>query len=56
MLIVLVPLHYYFTFNANKTNTVHVDDNLASPRTQEVYCRITLKKPKQSDQERSDML
>lgn len=31
MLIVLVSLEYYFTFKANKTNMVHVDDNLASP-------------------------
>lgn len=30
LLIVLVPLQYYFSFNANQRNMVHVDDNLAS--------------------------
>lgn len=30
MLIALVPLEYCFPFTVNKTNMVHVDDNLAS--------------------------
>lgn len=32
MLIVLVSSEYYFTFNTNKINMVHVDDNLISGR------------------------
>lgn len=32
ILIVLVNSEYYFTFNTNKINMVHVDDNLTSGR------------------------